>query len=297
MVRRKENPENQMMTLLILGGGGLALYWYLTSNGPNGAVATAGGLSYWQTWFGTSASTAVSSAPAVTASSTSTPISLITSFSVPPASATITTYQGASAFSIPAAINGVATTLYVPIVNGSSTQVYTSSGQNITSLLQLGLYQQQLNAAISSMGTYGSTPTPITPPIVATTSPTQPGSPSTAIPTTINLQNVSRPGQMQFWVGDQFSLQVMGSPNASVTGDGIQNGVDNGPANFGNTDQSGQLTINSTMTAAQTGNWTETWTVGSGAPATVSFSVVAAPGQLTAQSGVSGVSGLRQERN
>ena len=40
--------------MLVVAGGGFALYWYLNNYGPNGAVS-AGSLSWWSQWFGTAA--------------------------------------------------------------------------------------------------------------------------------------------------------------------------------------------------------------------------------------------------
>jgi hypothetical protein len=42
---------SEVMTVVLVAGGGLAVYWYITNYGPNGAVS-AGNASWWQTWFG-----------------------------------------------------------------------------------------------------------------------------------------------------------------------------------------------------------------------------------------------------
>lgn len=56
--------KNSIVTIAIVAVGGYALYWYLNSYGPNGAVSTFGGPgSYWASWFGGTASV---SAPATT---------------------------------------------------------------------------------------------------------------------------------------------------------------------------------------------------------------------------------------
>jgi hypothetical protein len=49
--------KNDLMMILAVGAGGYLLYWYLTKNGPNGAVFNAAGQptgapSYWDSWFG-----------------------------------------------------------------------------------------------------------------------------------------------------------------------------------------------------------------------------------------------------
>ena len=45
--------DNELMNIALIAGGGFAVYWYITNYGPNGA-ASAGNVSWWQTWFGTS---------------------------------------------------------------------------------------------------------------------------------------------------------------------------------------------------------------------------------------------------
>jgi hypothetical protein len=59
---------DKIVTMLIVAGGGYALYWYLSNYGPNGPIATAGGVSYWTTWFGAAA------APVTTQQTQSTPV-------------------------------------------------------------------------------------------------------------------------------------------------------------------------------------------------------------------------------
>jgi hypothetical protein len=54
--------KDDTLKIILLIGGGIAAWWYLTNYGPNGAVS-AGNVSYWDTWFGTAAATATSSTP------------------------------------------------------------------------------------------------------------------------------------------------------------------------------------------------------------------------------------------
>lgn len=98
----------------------------------------------------------------------------------------------------------------------------------------------------------------------------------TGTPTAVQLVNVSRPGQ-PFQVGDNFQLTVTGSPSQAVTGSATQNGTALGTTSYGLTDSTGTRVITGTMDASTVGNWSETWTVGSGAQTSVSFSVAAAP--------------------
>jgi hypothetical protein len=64
-----KDGENTMMPILLIGGAALA-YWYITNNGPSGAVYNAQGQkvapSYWDTWFG-GATTPTATAPAIAA--------------------------------------------------------------------------------------------------------------------------------------------------------------------------------------------------------------------------------------
>ena len=58
--------KNDIIKYLAIAGGAYALYWYLTNYGPSGAV-TAGGVSWWNSWFGGSVA-----APATTTTTTTT---------------------------------------------------------------------------------------------------------------------------------------------------------------------------------------------------------------------------------
>ena len=73
-----------MTTILIVGGVGVAAYWYLTNYGPSGASYNAAGAkiapSYWDSWFGT---TTAAAAP-VTAT-TQTPAALVNTGTTPSA--------------------------------------------------------------------------------------------------------------------------------------------------------------------------------------------------------------------
>lgn len=44
--------KDQMIKWGVIVGGGVLAYWYVTTYGPNGHVAT-GAVSWWDTWFGT----------------------------------------------------------------------------------------------------------------------------------------------------------------------------------------------------------------------------------------------------
>lgn len=60
--------DNGMMNVLLIAGGGFALYYILNNYGPAGAVYNSSGQavnqSYWDTWFGPSSSSTVNAAAA-----------------------------------------------------------------------------------------------------------------------------------------------------------------------------------------------------------------------------------------
>ena len=109
--------------------------------------------------------------------------------------------------------------------------------------------------------------------------------------TSATLSNVSRPGQSP-QIGDQWSLAITGTPNTPVTGSASQNGAGASTSPMGTTDASGNLTLTGTFGAADVGSWVESYLVGSGSPATVSFTVAApAPYYPTAPAGTSNSTG------
>jgi hypothetical protein len=121
----------------------------------------------------------------------------------------------------------------------------------------------------SSGSNSGSSTTPITPAVTQTTA---------------VLSNATSPGA-PFAAGDSFQLIVTGPPNSPVIGTASQNGAVSSSSPFGSTDANGQKIITGGWTAADIGNWQETWQVGSAAPAALNFSIAA-----------SGVSGLSSNR-
>jgi len=105
--------EGDMTNILLLLGGAAAAYYVLNNYGPNGAVS-AGGPSYWQSWFGTSALAATTAAPAPSAPAPSPtptapttgpnpPVMQATPPPSPPASITVATppsYTGPNVYSL-----------------------------------------------------------------------------------------------------------------------------------------------------------------------------------------------------
>lgn len=169
--------EGDLIKLLVVAGGGLALYYYLNNYGPNGAIATVGGLSWWATWFGTSTGATTSTTSGGTSSGTSSgtptippsPITSVTSLSATPGSGVQTTYNGVLALTFPAVINGTSQTLIVTSpTSGAPTGVYTAQGQNILPLLSTAQLQTILAGAALpgsiGAGTSGTIAPPVTTP-------------------------------------------------------------------------------------------------------------------------------------
>jgi hypothetical protein len=94
-------------------------------------------------------------------------------------------------------------------------------------------------------------------------------------PVSVRLVNNSGGSNSSFNVGDAWTIVVTGPPNAVVVAGATQNGSSLGSSPQGTIGSNGQLTITGTMSAAQVGNWTESWTVGGQNAGNLSFSVIA----------------------
>lgn len=134
-------------------------------------------------------------------------------------------------------------------------------------------------------------PAPTYPTTIQTQVPTGGGISTVAAntPAQAVARNLSRPN-LPFRVGDMFSLDVMGAPNAMVKITATKNGTPVGTTSFGATDGHGQRSITGTMTAAEIGSWLEVIQVGDGGqPYTLSFNVspaaVNSAGQQTTSTG------------
>ncbi len=100
--------------------------------------------------------------------------------------------------------------------------------------------------------------------------------PASAQGQTVELLNLSRPGAVNFYVGESWQINVTGSPYQQVAVTATHNGVPSGPTVVGSTDGSGRFTLNGSMSTAEIGSWTEVWTVGGvQATPTLSFEVLA----------------------
>ena len=95
------------------------------------------------------------------------------------------------------------------------------------------------------------------------------------IPTSVNFQNTSRPGQ-SLQVGDSWKISITGMPGSPVTAASVQNGASLGTSNYGSTDSSGNFSLTGTADASTVGNWSESWAVAGVAGPTLNFTVSAA---------------------
>lgn len=97
----------------------------------------------------------------------------------------------------------------------------------------------------------------------------------------VQLANLSRPGKLDFIVGDRWQLTIHGPALQPVADTASFNGQSSTTIH-GQTDASGVWSVTGTMAAEHVGNWTETWKVGSvQATPTLSFKVTAAPSSST----------------
>jgi len=100
-----------------------------------------------------------------------------------------------------------------------------------------------------------------------------------ALPT-VTMSNVTRPGNPNFYVGDESQFVFTGPPNQPIVASWTHNGTP-GSATVGSTPSGGTVTVsvtlNGTETAASVGSWTESFTVGGIAVGSFSWNVYALP--------------------
>jgi hypothetical protein len=102
-------------------------------------------------------------------------------------------------------------------------------------------------------------------------------------PLSVQIQNVSRPGQ-SLQVGDDWRITVTGPSYTPVTVTAVQNGTNLGTSSVGSTDGTGTFTLNGTASAGTVGSWSESWAVG-GQQTLLSFVVAAVPQNLAPPTG------------
>jgi hypothetical protein len=95
---------------------------------------------------------------------------------------------------------------------------------------------------------------------------------------TVQMFNITRPGNPNFVVGDTWKVTLTGAPNQPVTAAGTANGVAWGPVNEGQSDGGGNFSATGVFGGASIGNYTETWYIAGGQVGpTLSFKVNAVP--------------------
>lgn len=93
----------------------------------------------------------------------------------------------------------------------------------------------------------------------------------------VQLLNITRPGQSNFNVGDQFQVVgTGGKPGQVVTVDGSINGDDLGLSTIGTLDATGAFTVGGTMAPANVGAWQEYWYFDGVLSANINFIVIQA---------------------
>jgi hypothetical protein len=141
-------------------------------------------------------------------------------------------------------------------------------------------YYNSLPAGVWTAAASAGSPSTVTQVQNAAQAPTPAAATPTVLTTPVSatsatLENLSSPGD-SFLVGDQFQLTITGSPNSVVQETGsTQNGASMGGYSPGSTDASGTLVVTGTFGQSDVGQWTETWQVGQGSPAQISFGIVA----------------------
>lgn len=89
----------------------------------------------------------------------------------------------------------------------------------------------------------------------------------------VQVLNVTKPGQSNFVVGDQFQVIVTGQPGQDVSVVATLNGKTLDGSDFGTIDASGTLKISGTMAPENAGAWLETWSLDGTPIANVNFLV------------------------
>lgn len=99
-----------------------------------------------------------------------------------------------------------------------------------------------------------------------------------AVGQTVQLINLVRPTASDFYVGENWVLNVFGAANQAVTISATHNGVPLGTSPLGTTDGSGFLSVSGSMSTAEIGSWVETVFVGGiAATPTLVFDVLGSP--------------------
>jgi hypothetical protein len=101
----------------------------------------------------------------------------------------------------------------------------------------------------------------------------EPVQPPPAAAPSVDLQNTTRPGNRDFLVGDAWALTVSGAVVAQVVISGSKDGQALTPAVLGQTNSAGEFRLSGTMSAAEVGDWSESYTVGGANVGSLNFGV------------------------
>ncbi len=92
-------------------------------------------------------------------------------------------------------------------------------------------------------------------------------------PVHVEVQNLSRPGARDFYIGEEFRVVVQAAPDQQVANTASQNGAPGVRGIVGRTDGYGAFTVTGKMAAAHAGTWREVWSVGRAQAREITFVV------------------------
>ena len=78
----------------------------------------------------------------------------------------------------------------------------------------------------------------------------------------VMLQNLTRPGAVDFAVGESFKLTAYGAPNSAVQVNAVHDGNPVPTGNMGTTNSAGYRYITGGFGSVDVGEWMQTWTIG-----------------------------------
>ena len=90
---------------------------------------------------------------------------------------------------------------------------------------------------------------------------------------TAEVQNLTRPGETDFVVGDRFRVVVSSEPDLVVSNTASFNGGPFTSTSYGKTGPDGKFALEGVMKAEHVGSWHEIWSAGAGRAALLKFQV------------------------
>lgn len=121
-----------------------------------------------------------------------------------------------------------------------------------------------LTATVDAAGAgFTPNPAPLPPPITSPTpTPTPTPTPQQPGIVTVALSNLTRPGDTEYQIGDQWQLDVTGPPQQNIVIGGTLDDAALTPVVAGKTDAAGRWTLTGQFTRGDVGDWIETYSVG-----------------------------------